>query len=148
MGNRSSAEEWLTKAWHDLSSARILYAAHHYTDAIGIDLQQAIEKSLKSFLAYGNKPIKKSHDLVEISKMVDGYIQFSALENDFLDRATTYYTQDKYPSSNMPLPPREQIKEILDFAKLFLNRHADNWILTRRKLPNDRCPEVIESVVN
>lgn len=122
MGNRNSAEEWLTKAYHDLSSARILYAAHHYTDAIGIDLQQAIEKSLKSFLAYGNKPIKKSHDLVEISKMVDRYIQFSALEYDLLDRATTYYTLDKYPSPNMPLPPRKQIKEILDFAETLFEK--------------------------
>ncbi len=44
MGNKSSAIEWLIIAWHDLSSARILYAARHYTDTIGIDLQQAIEK--------------------------------------------------------------------------------------------------------
>jgi len=45
MPNKPLAVEWLAKAYHDLSSARILYAANHYTDTIGIDLQQSIEKS-------------------------------------------------------------------------------------------------------
>ena len=42
MANKQSAVQWLTKAFHDLSSARILYAADHYTDTIANDLQQAI----------------------------------------------------------------------------------------------------------
>lgn len=57
MGNKESAIQWLTKAYHDLSSAQVLYAADHYTDTIASDLQQAIEKMLKSFLAYENAPI-------------------------------------------------------------------------------------------
>lgn len=32
MPNEKSAKEWLKKAWHDLSSAQILYDAGHYTD--------------------------------------------------------------------------------------------------------------------
>ena len=54
MPNEILAKEWLTKAWHDLSSARILYDADHFTDSIAIDLQQAIEKTLKSIMAYNN----------------------------------------------------------------------------------------------
>ena len=57
MANKKIAVEWLKKAYHDLSSARLLYAAGHYTDTIANDLQQAIEKTLKSFLAYENKKI-------------------------------------------------------------------------------------------
>jgi HEPN domain-containing protein len=90
MANKQSAAQWLTKAYHDLSSARILYAADHYTDTIANDLQQAIEKTLKSFLAYENEPIKKTHDLVELSKLVKEHIHFEAGQIDFLDIATTY----------------------------------------------------------
>ncbi|MEA2011575.1 MAG: HEPN domain-containing protein [Verrucomicrobiota bacterium] len=49
--NKQSAEEWLIKAWHNLSSARLLYDANHYTDIIAVELHDGIEKLLKSFLA-------------------------------------------------------------------------------------------------
>lgn len=117
MGNTSSAREWLAKAYHDLSSARILYAAHHYTDTIGIDLQQAIEKSLKTFLAYGNKSIKKTHNLIETYELVSDYIQLNDSQVRLLGIATTYYIQDRYPASSSELPSREQIKDVLDFAE-------------------------------
>ncbi|MDH4202546.1 MAG: HEPN domain-containing protein [Phycisphaerae bacterium] len=65
MPNKSLAEQWLVKAWHDLKSAQILYDAGHFTDSIGCDCQQAIEKMLKSFLAYENKKIKRTHDLAK-----------------------------------------------------------------------------------
>ena len=71
MPNKSSAKEWLRKAWHDLSSAQILYEAEHYTDVIGVDLQQVCEKSLKSLLAYENKKILKSHNLIELYEAVN-----------------------------------------------------------------------------
>ncbi|MBW8014718.1 MAG: HEPN domain-containing protein [Planctomycetes bacterium] len=48
MPNRALAKEWLVKSYHDLSSAEVLYNAGHFTDSIGFDLQQSIEKSLKS----------------------------------------------------------------------------------------------------
>ena len=70
MANKQSAAEWLMKAYHDLSSARVLYAADHYTDTIASALQQALEKSLKSFWAYDNKPIKKTHNLIDVYELV------------------------------------------------------------------------------
>jgi HEPN domain-containing protein len=116
MANKESAAQWLVKAYHDLSSAQVLYDADHYTDTIGYDVQQALEKALKSFLAHGNEPVRKTHDLVELSKLVEHHIHFESAEIDLLDIATTYYTQDRYPGP-VAQPPREQVKEILDFAK-------------------------------
>ncbi len=46
--NKTSAKEWLVKAWHHFSSGRVLYNANHYTDSIGIDLHYAVEIMLKS----------------------------------------------------------------------------------------------------
>jgi HEPN domain-containing protein len=121
MSNKLLAAQWLIKAYHDLSSARILYTADHYTDTIGIELQQAIEKSLKSFLAYENKAIKKSHDLIEISALVKTYIQFSDSEMDLLDMVTAFYIRDRYPVPDLQLPSRRQIKDVLDFAERLFN---------------------------
>ncbi len=64
--NKASSIEWITIAYHDLRSAQILFEANHYTDSIGSDLQQSIEKLLKSILASDNQKIPKTHDLYEI----------------------------------------------------------------------------------
>jgi len=42
MPNKALANEWLVRAWHDLEGARILFNAGHFTDVIGVDLQQSI----------------------------------------------------------------------------------------------------------
>jgi hypothetical protein len=59
MPNKTSSIEWLRIAYHDLLSAKILFNAHHFTDSIGNDLQQSLEKILKAFPAYNNEQIKK-----------------------------------------------------------------------------------------
>ena len=120
MSNKTSAKEWLTIAYHDLKSAKILYEANHFTDSIGNDLQQSLEKILKSILSYENKQIKKSHDLVESYQLVLHSIQLQDNEINFLEQATEYYREDRYPNPHYSLPPREEIKDILDFTeKLF-----------------------------
>lgn len=111
--NKKAAEEWLTIAYHDLQSARILYEANHYTDSIGNDLQQALEKILKSLIAYKNEKIPKTHDLYEI------YISIEELKLDekqivALETATEYFKEDRYPNPNYSLPSREEIKDVLD----------------------------------
>lgn len=32
--NETLAKEWLTKAWHHLSSAQVLYSVEHYTERL------------------------------------------------------------------------------------------------------------------
>ena len=116
--NKPSAIEWLKKAYHDLKSAQILYDANHYTDSIGVDLHYAIEKSLKSFLAYNNAKIPKTHNLPELYEMVISYIQTD--NDDILYKANKYHVDALYPQYDRNLPSREEIKEVLDFSeKLF-----------------------------
>ncbi len=52
MPNKIYAKEWLEIANHHLESVKILYEGTHYTDIIGIELHQAIEKTLKAIPAY------------------------------------------------------------------------------------------------
>ncbi len=49
--NKTAALEWLRISYHDLKSAQILFSVNHYTDNIGNDLQQALEKMLKAIIA-------------------------------------------------------------------------------------------------
>ena len=120
--NKQAAKEWLTKAWHDLSGAKILYEANHYTDTIAVELHYAVEKMLKSFLAYENKKIPKTHELLVIYKKIQSYITFDENEIDLLVQITDYHIEESYPVFERNLPSREEIKEVLDFAvKLFEN---------------------------
>jgi len=117
MPNKATAREWLEKAYHNLSSARILYDADHYTDTIGFELQQAIEKILKSFLACENKQIKKTHNLIEVYELVTDHIRLDESKIRILGIATNYYTHERYPVGRLELPPRKETKEVLDFAQ-------------------------------
>jgi len=119
--NETSAKEWLVKAWHDLSGAKILYEANHYTDTIAVELHYAVEKALKSFLAYENKKIPKTHDLIDIYGLIKNWIDLDEYE-DLLDQITKYHIEESYPAFNRHLPSRDEIKEVLDFTmKLFDN---------------------------
>ena len=114
--NKSSAIEWLIIAYHDLGSAKILYEADHYTDSIGNDLQQAIEKILKSELAFKNKKIPKIHDLYEIYDLLEVII-LEDVDIKYLHTATEYFKEDRYPNPNHSLPSRKEIKDVLEFTE-------------------------------
>ncbi|MCK9374316.1 MAG: HEPN domain-containing protein [Sulfuricurvum sp.] len=120
--NAAAAKEWLTKAWHHYSSGRILYDANHYTDTIGVDLHYAIEITLKSFLAYENKKILKTHNLLEIAELVKAYMVFSDEESVLLSIITKYHIKGSYPTPHRKLPSRDEIKKVLEFADQLLDR--------------------------
>jgi HEPN domain-containing protein len=93
---------------------------NHYTDVIAVEIHYAAEKTLKAVLAYENKKILKTHDLIEVSELVVQYLSFDDFELLLLDKISTYYIKGSYPTPDRKLPPREEIKEVLDFtAKLF-----------------------------
>jgi HEPN domain-containing protein len=114
MQNKPYAKEWLEFAITNLNTAKLLYDVNHYEDIIGIELQQALEKMLKSLLAYENKKILKTHKLVELLEYID--IEINEKEKFLLEIATDYYKTDRYPNPNYSLPSREEIKEVLDFS--------------------------------
>ena len=120
--NKTSAKEWLNKAWHHLGSGKILYEANHYTDVIAIDLHYAVEIMLKSFLAYQNKKIIKTHDLIEISELIKDKISFDYQEKKLMVLITTYHIRGSYPTRERRLPPREEILEVLNFTEELFDR--------------------------
>ena len=118
--NKKSAEEWLVKSWHHLSTAKLLFEVEHYTDIIAVEIHYASEIALKSFLAYDNVKIIKTHELLELSKYIKAYMTFDEEELDILDVISEYHIGESYPTPHRELPSREEIKEVLDFTeKLF-----------------------------
>ncbi len=115
MSNKAYAKEWLTFAYKNLLTAQHLYDVEHFTDIIIIDLQQALEKTLKALLAYENVKIPKSHYLDELSSLT-GLISLTDNELALLERTTDYYKDDRYPNPNYTLPTREETSITLEFT--------------------------------
>ena len=119
--NKTAMMEWLVKAWHNLATARLLYKADHYTDIIAVEIHYCCEKSLKAFLAYENKKIPKTHDLVDIYELVRDHID---LKNDLmlLKQITKYHIEESYPTFERAMPTREEIREVLDFTEYLFEK--------------------------
>ena len=134
MQNRAYAKEWLQFANKNLHTAKLLYDVNHYEDIIGIELQQALEKILKSLLAYENKKILKTHKLVELLEYID--IEMDEQEKFLLEIATDYYKTDRYPNPNYSLPPKEEIKEILDFSQDLFDKVCNILNVSEEEIEN------------
>ena len=119
--NKTAAKEWLRKVYHDLKSAQILYEANHFTDSIGVDLHYAIEKSFKTFLAYQNKKIPKTHNLLELNELNSNFLFLQTEEIRLLHISNRYHIEATYPQYDRAMPPREEIKEVLEFAEELFN---------------------------
>jgi len=117
MANKTYAKEWLEFTIKNLNTAQLLYEAKHYEDIIGIELEQTLEKVLKSIMANIGIRIPKDHDLVKIYFMIEDFICLSDDEILFLRKVTNYYKEDRYPNPNYCLPSRSEIKEILYFTE-------------------------------
>ena len=118
--NKTASKEWLRIAYHDLKSAQILFEADHYTDSIGNDLQQSLEKILKSILAFQNAKIPKTHDLFELYDLANNFFTVSNDEIEFFEIATEYFKEDRYPNPNYCLPSKEEIEKVLYFTEQIL----------------------------
>jgi len=134
MANQTYAKEWLTFAIKNLSTAKLLYNAHHYEDIIGVELQQALEKMLKAIFANENIKIQKNHDLVKIYYTIEKYLTIEEDEVILLKIATDYYKEDRYPNPNYSLPPRDEIKEVLDFTEQLFDKVCSILEIDKKEL--------------
>ena len=110
MANKTYAKEWLTFSLKNLNTAKLLFDVNHYEDIIGIELQQSLEKLLKSIMANENIKIPKDHDLIKLYFTIESFIDILEDELVKLRIATNYYKEDRYPNPHYCLPSREEIK--------------------------------------
>ncbi len=111
--------EWLTKALHDLQTARITAnAPDGPLDTAIYHCQQAAEKSVKSWLTASSIPFEKTHDIRRLVKQAAG------AEPDFNRLAgvaeilTPYISAFRYPGlTDDPMPSREEFDAALQHAQ-------------------------------
>jgi len=136
MANKPYAIEWLVKAYHDLQGAKLLVEAGHYTDTISYVLHQSLEKILKSMLAYDNKPIIKTHNLVELYELLSDRFDIEDDKVFLLSIATTYQTKQRYPVVQRKLPSEDEIKEVLYFTEVLFQHVIKNLKITENEILN------------
>lgn len=121
MPNKTYAKEWLAFAVRNLITAQHLFEVRHFTDIIGIELQQCLEKTLKAHLAYQNQKIPKEHDLVKLYFVLEDKLQLDEDAILTLRLATNYFKEDRYPNPNYTLPTEDEIKDVLEFTESLFN---------------------------
>lgn len=125
MPHDTYAKEWLELARHNLEAAEILFQANHYTDIIGQELQQSIEKTLKAIFALEGWKIERTHELSLLLKKVEYKLDMDANYYDLCDIATTYYSEHRYPIAKSELPPLNEIEQVLNLAKMLYSQVYD-----------------------
>jgi HEPN domain-containing protein len=113
----SDTKAWLAKAAVDIRSAEVAAAAAPplLSDA-AFHCQQAAEKALKGFLAWHDRPFRKTHSLVELGGQC---AELDAALEPLLRRAaplTAYATEYRYPGGPDE-PSSEEASEALSLAR-------------------------------
>lgn len=111
--------DWLTKASHDLQTARIVSATPDGPlDTVIYNCQQAAEKALKGWLTWRGLEAAKTHDLVRLlGEAADDNADFSQFE-EAAEILTPYASAFRCPGLTAdPMPSGEEFEEALRQAQ-------------------------------
>ena len=116
------AKGWLKKGDSDLADVRRGLASEGPYDTACFHAQQAVEKYLKSLLAYHATSISLTHDVEELQRLCTAYI----LDNEFadveLEQLSDYAVSVRYDFEFWP--DHESAQEALDLAE-----EIRNWVV-------------------
>lgn len=108
---------WFVKAKTDIDAGSLdLTGEPHLAADAAFHAQQAVEKVLKGFLVWNEKPFRKTHNLVELGETCAG---IDPSLGPLLQRAaplTEYVWRYRYPGDE-EAPSREEAGEALDLAR-------------------------------
>ncbi|MGI8906661.1 MAG: HEPN domain-containing protein [Candidatus Sumerlaeaceae bacterium] len=126
---------WLTKAQHDLQSARKLaLGPEPLLDTAIYHCQQAAEKAAKAVLCFQGISLMKSHDvrhlIARLAELDDRFEPWITTGESLTPYATAY----RYPDESL-LPDPDEFQQALHQAESFFE-----FVLTL--LPTKRCGEI------
>ena len=87
-------------------------------------------------LAYDNKPIIKTHNLVELYELLSDRFDIEDDKVFLLSIATTYQTKQRYPVVQRKLPSEDEIKEVLYFTEVLFQHVIKNLKITENEILN------------
>jgi len=111
--------EWLTKALHDLQTARITAGAvDGPLDTAIYHCQQAAEKALKGWLSSNNLSFEKTHDIRRLIRQAAGASAGFSRFTTAAEVLTPYVSAFRYPGlTDQSMPTREEFEEALRHAQ-------------------------------
>ena len=107
---KNETETWLAYSRENLASAKVLLESNLFNPCLH-NVQQCIEKALKSILVEKALGLKRTHSIMELKNTLNNYdieIDLSDEECDFMD---SLYLPSKYPISSV-LPNYEPNHEL------------------------------------
>lgn len=108
---------WLTKAQHDLASARVLAASTPpLLDTAIYHCQQAAEKTVKGYLVYCDQEFERIHDIEELIRLAMPSAETFVNWIDVGIELTPYARIYRYPGYATE-PSREQFERALTAAE-------------------------------
>lgn len=108
---------WLTKAKHDLASARVLAASDPpLLDTAIYHCQQAAEKAVKGYLVFCDQEFERVHDIEMLIRTAMSYAQEFVDWIDVGIQLTPYARIYRYPGYATG-PSREQFDQALSSAE-------------------------------
>lgn len=112
---RTLARSWLRKAESDLADVRRTVASEGPYDTACFHAQQAMEKTLKAFLAFHGQSIPHTHDLEELARLCQQIEPIPGLVLAQLAEATDYAVQIRYDLEAWPT--QDEARQALDLAE-------------------------------
>lgn len=120
---KEDTKNWVQYSEENLEAARILLNSHLYNPALH-NIQQSVEKALKSILIERGIKLKKSHSISELRNvLVENNIEV-AIGEDECELLDAIYLPSKYPlGSALPnySPDEDITKKCLSIAEVVLN---------------------------
>ena len=116
---QEETKSWLTYSEENLEAAKVLLESELYNPCLH-NIQQSIEKALKSLFIEKVIPFKKTHNIMELKTILEKNgisIELTEDECDFLD---SIYLPTKYPiGSALPFfyPDKEICKNSIALAE-------------------------------
>lgn len=119
-GNAARLEvvkQWTKKADNDLKVAEhtLKITRNCPTEIVCFHSQQCVEKYLKAYLVYINKPFPKIHDIEQLLLMFPKHISFN-ITSEEKARLTDYATVARYPG-NSEMIDQAEAKKAVQLAK-------------------------------
>ncbi len=117
--NLERAKKWIRKAENDIKVAvDELNTENPVTDAICFHAQQAVEKLLKAFLIFHNKPFRKTHDIAELISLCSKIDRdFEELMDEKIVKLTIYAVDVRYPEAIDYEPSLREAEEAIEIAE-------------------------------
>ena len=113
---------WLVKAEHDLIAAERASAPPPVRDIVVFHCQQALEKALKGFLTWHDRPFTKTHNLLTLVEHCEEIADAFTSLRQAAELLTPYAVEFRYPSGTMEPTheaaetARHRAKEAVDFV--------------------------------